>query len=123
LAAAGETDTAMQRLAGWCRGLLEGVDEAFLTAMQGRWVERLETEHDNLRAVLAWAIERGDAARAQSLIEMLAFFWFQRGYLSEGRNWGERALALGDARPTPERAATLGRIGTIAWLQGDLQRA
>ena len=123
LAAAGETDAAMQRLAGWFRSQMEGVDEAFLTAMQGRWVLRLEAEHDNLRAVLAWAIERGDAATVQGLVEKLAWFWFQRGYLSEGRTWGERALAFGDASPTPERAATLGRTASVAWLQGDRQGA
>ena len=123
LAAAGETEATMQRLAGWCRSQLEGIEEAFFTAMQGRWVERLEAEHDNLRAVLAWAIERGDAATAQSLVEKLAWFWIPRGYLSEGRSWGERALALGDASPTPERARTLARTGTVAWLQGDNQRA
>ena len=123
LAAAGESDATMQRLAGWCRSLLEGVEEAFFTAMQGRWVERLETEHDNLRAVLAWAIERGDATTAHSLIEKLGWFWIPRGYLSEGRTWGERALALGDTAPTPGRAWTLALTGTFAWMQGDHQRA
>jgi non-specific serine/threonine protein kinase len=123
LEAAGETETTMRQLAGWCQVLLEGVEEAFFTAMQGRWVERLETEHDNLRAVLTWALERGDAATAQSLIDKLGWFWIPRGYLSDGRTWGERALALGDASPTPERAATLSRTGTFAWLQGDHQRA
>jgi non-specific serine/threonine protein kinase len=123
LTAAGETEATMLRLAGWCQDLLEGIDTAFMTPVQRRWVERLEAEHDNLRAVLAWAIERGDAEMAQSLVEKLVWFWFTRGYWSEGRTWGERALALGDAAPTPERVLTLGRTGTIAWVQGDYQRA
>jgi non-specific serine/threonine protein kinase len=123
LAAAEETEATMQRLAGWCLGLLEGVEEAFFTAMQRRWVERLEPEHDNLRAVLAWAIERRDAATAQHLIEKLTWFWIPRGHQSEGRTWGERTLALGDVSPTPGRAWTLGITGTFAWLQGDHQRA
>ncbi len=123
LAAAGESDATMQRLAGWCRSQLEGVEEAFFTAMQGRWVERLETEHDNLRAVLAWAIERGDAATAQNLIEKLGWFWFPRGYFSEARAWGERALVLGDASPTSGHASTLTNTGMFAWMQGDHQRA
>jgi non-specific serine/threonine protein kinase len=123
LAETGESDETMRRLARWCRGLLEGAEDAFFTAMQGRWVERLETEHDNLRAVLAWAIEGGDAATAQGLIEKLTWFWIPRGYLSEGRTWGERALALAEAAPTPGRAWTLGIMGTFAYLQGDRQRA
>jgi predicted ATPase/DNA-binding CsgD family transcriptional regulator len=123
LAATEESDEAMRRLACWCRGLLEGTEEAFFTALQGRWVERLETEHDNLRTVLAWAIERGDATTAYSLIEKLTWFWIPCGYLSDGRTWGERVLALGDAAPTTGRAWTLGLTGTFAWMQGDHQRA
>ncbi len=123
LAETGEIDETMRQLARWSHDLLEGVEEGFFTAMQRQWVEWLETEHDNLRTVLAWAVERGDAMTALSLIEKMTWFWNPRGYLSEGRNWGERALALGDAAPTRERAWTLGQTGTFAWMQGDYQRA
>src|SRR5262249_52989487 len=80
-------------------------------------------EHDNLRAVLAWAIERGETTTAQSLVGKLVLFWFPRGYLSEGRTWGERALAMGEAAPTPERVLALVQTGSIAWQQGDYRRA
>jgi predicted ATPase/DNA-binding CsgD family transcriptional regulator len=123
LAAAGETEETMRRLVGWCRSLLEGISPAAYTSAQRHWVERLEAEHGNLRAILVWALERGEAALAQSLIDKLGLFWLPRGYLSEGRTWGERALALGDASPTPERASTLARTGAIAWMQGDYRRA
>ena len=123
LEAAGETDATMGNLARWCQTLLVGIERAFFTAAQGQWVDRLEPEHDNLRAVLGWAVGQGDAATAQSLSEKLMWFWVPRGYLSEGRSWGERALALGDASATPERALALARTGVIAWLQGDLRRA
>ena len=95
LAATGETEATMQRLAGWCRSLLEGVEEAFFTAMQGRWVERLEAEHDNLRAVLTWALEQGDAATAQV---------FDR----------KAGLVLDPPR-LPERGPDLGRTRAGAW--------
>ncbi len=123
LAAAGETEATMQRLAGWCQDLLEGSDSAFFTSAQRHWVERLETEHDNLRAVVAWSLDRGDAATAQSLVEQMGWFWIPRGYWSEGRILSERALALGDAVPTPERVLALSRTGAIAWQQGDYRRA
>jgi non-specific serine/threonine protein kinase len=109
----------MRRLAEWCRRLLDGAEERFFTAVQGQWVERLEAEHDNLRAVLAWAIGRGDATTAQDLVADLSWFWIPRGYLSEGRTWSERALVLDDAPPTAARATVVVGMSTIAWLQGD----
>ncbi len=102
---------------------MEGIEEAFFTEMGGRWLERLEAEHDNMRAALAWAIDRDDAATAQNLIEKLSSFWTLVGYLSEGRSWGERALALGCSSPTPERARTLATTGRVTWRQGDNRRA
>ena len=123
LAATGETKATMQRLVGWCQDLLEGSGSAFFTSAQRQWVDRLEIEHDNLRAVVAWALERGDATTAQSLVEQLGWFWIPRGYWTEGRSLSECALALGDAAPTPERASALPRTATFAWQQGDYRRA
>src|SRR5262249_26517679 len=118
LAATGETDQTMQRLAGWGLNLMEGAEQGFYSTIHWQWVERFESEHDNLRTVLAWAIERGDTTTAHSLIEKLSWFWIPRGYLSEGRAWGERALALGDQSPTPQRAFSLVMTGTLCYLQG-----
>jgi non-specific serine/threonine protein kinase len=123
LATNDETEQAMERLAGWCRGLVAGSEWTFYTAVQWQLVERLETEHDNFRAVLDWAIKRGDAATAHALIDSLGRFWFLRGYLNEGRNWGERGLAMSDQSPTPERSMALAMTGLIAWGQGDYARA
>ncbi|HEY7034069.1 MAG TPA: tetratricopeptide repeat protein [Thermomicrobiales bacterium] len=123
LAVIGETEATMRRLAGWCSGQMEGIEEAYFTTMQGRWMDRMGNEHDNVRAAMAWAIDRGDAATAQTLIGRLLWFWVPFGYLSEGRSWGERALALGRASPTPERAMTLATTGTVVWRQGDTHQA
>src|SRR5262249_11517464 len=123
LADAGETEATMRRLAGWCWSQMEGIEEAYYTTMHGRWMERMEDAHDNVRAAMAWAIARGDAATAQKLIEKLAWFWIPFGYFSEGRSWYERAIALGNASPTPERARTLATMSTCVWRQGDNRRA
>jgi non-specific serine/threonine protein kinase len=123
LAATGETETTMRCLVAWGLGLLEGAEHGFYSAMQWQWVERFEAEHDNLRSILAWAVDRGDGETAQALVEKLGWFWFPRGYLIEGRSWGERALALGDPSPTPGRALSLALTATIAWRQGDHRRA
>jgi predicted ATPase len=61
-------------------------------ANQLEWLERLEAEHDNMRGALSWALEREEAALALGLGGALWWFWWMRGYFSEGRRWLEEAL-------------------------------
>ncbi|HEX8237132.1 MAG TPA: BTAD domain-containing putative transcriptional regulator [Abditibacteriaceae bacterium] len=72
---------------------------------QAMWLERLDGEQDNFRAVLAWAVEH-DATGALRLAAALAPFWETRGYYAEGRNWLERALARSTVPDDDPRAET-----------------
>jgi predicted ATPase len=87
------------------------------------WLERLEQEHDNLRAALSWALEHEEAELALRLGAALRWFWNMGGYYGEGRSWLETTLAKeGGASPQPRVKALEG----LAWLanqQGDLARA
>ena len=56
------------------------------------WLDRLEAEHDNLQAVLEWAIERGEGEWALRLTGALWHFWHAHGYLNDGTRWSEEAL-------------------------------
>ena len=87
-------------------------------------LERVETEHDNLRAALRWSLETGDAPRAVRLGAALARFWLVRGHLSEGRRWLDAALALDatNAPPGP-RARALWGAGILAHFQNDYEMA
>ena len=98
---------------------------------QTAWLDRLEEEHDNLRASLAW--EEQSAAGAEAGLRLagsLCWFWSVRGHLSEGRQWLGRALArteVGAARPdgvmggeaTAARGKALNGAGRLACNQGD----
>lgn len=87
------------------------------------WLERLEAEHDNMRAALSWALERNEAEVALRLGGALWLFWSVRDYYSEGRRWLEEALAM-DGRGSPEvRAMALAGVGWLAVTQGDVDRA
>jgi non-specific serine/threonine protein kinase len=89
------------------------------------WRDRLEREHDNLRAALAWARDHGEAETGLRLAQTLFWFWRRRGHLREGRRWLEELLAAGhvDALETDTgfaklRAQSLVNSGTLALMQG-----
>jgi DNA-binding CsgD family transcriptional regulator/Tfp pilus assembly protein PilF len=123
LAASGEADGIMERLAEWSFAMAaSGYHQIFGRSPRG-WLERCEAELDNVRAVLSWALERGNATTAQGLCGALFWFWYIPGHLSEGRTWGERSLALDRSGPTYEKMRVLGSTATLAWAQGDYPRA
>ena len=86
------------------------------------WLDRLQAEHDNLRAALAWSIAH-DPEMALRLAGALWRFWSQRGYWSEGRRWLEQALTAAPDAPRAVRAAALAGAGTLADEQGDFVEA
>ena len=64
-------------------------------ADQRTWLDRLERDHDNLRAALDWATARPDPEVAARLAFALWRFWQQRGYLNEARARFEAMAAQG----------------------------
>jgi tetratricopeptide (TPR) repeat protein len=69
------------------------------------WLERLDTEHDNLRTALGWALERGESDQALRLAGALAYFWILRGYMSEGRKWLGEVLMGSEPQQSEKSAA------------------
>jgi predicted ATPase/Tfp pilus assembly protein PilF len=103
--------------------LAEAAHPQLRGANQLEWLDRLEVEHDNMRAALTWTLERKEAELALRLGGALWWFWWMRGHLSEGRRWLEEALAV-EGRGSPEaRAMALAGVGNLAFEQGDLDRA
>jgi predicted ATPase/class 3 adenylate cyclase len=99
--------------------------EPHLTAEdQGEWLDRCEREHPNIRAALRWAIDGGEAERAQGAAGGLWRFWQQRGHLAEGGRWLEEVLAMPSGRKaTASRAKALLGAGGVAWWQKDREAA
>jgi tetratricopeptide (TPR) repeat protein len=85
-------------------------------------LDRLESEHDNLRAALDWLHSQGDGDRALTLAAALWRFWWLRGHLAEGRERLETVLSAGSVKSTA-RAAALDGAGVLAETQGDYDRA
>jgi predicted ATPase len=92
--------------------------ELYLRETPGTWLERLEREHNNLRAALDRFCASPENETAMRLAGALWRFWYLKGHLTEGRRWLEDALAT-DARPTPARAKTLIGAAVMAINCGD----
>jgi tetratricopeptide (TPR) repeat protein len=122
----GESEKAEQIKRVYAEYFLTLAEEAYPELKgpnQLEWLERLEAEHDNMRAALSWALKRKEVEVALRLGSALSYFWSMRGYQSEGRSWLEEALAI-EGRVSPEmRAMALAGVGSLAFDQGELDRA
>ena len=119
---AGEQDAVQREHAAVCLALAERAAGALLGPAHGASFDRLETEHANLRAALAWAMEP-EPAWALRIAASLAGFWGNRGHLEEGQRWLERALSAGETAPAGPRAAALFGLAWLRWASGDNDRA
>ncbi|MBV9328966.1 MAG: tetratricopeptide repeat protein [Chloroflexi bacterium] len=122
LRAAGEFDAAYRLLSERLIELAERAEPALTGPEQVAWLDRLETEHGNLRAALQWC-ESGDPALALRLAGALWRFWSTRGYVGEGLRWLETALGAPGAELMPGVARALNGAANLAREQGDYSRA
>jgi predicted ATPase/class 3 adenylate cyclase len=123
----GEAGATQHRHAVYYLEVAEAAEPQVTGPQQAVFSQRLDTEHDNLRAALRWAAESRAAETGWRLGGALYRFWILRGYFSEGR---ERLAAL-LALPAPAdsesaraaRAKALHGAGILAVQQGDYNAA
>ena len=97
-----------------------------LTTVEGAmWQDRLELDHDNLRAALDWAAGSGDTALAMRFVGGLWRFWQIRGHLHEARRRTDAVLAMPGVaeQPAALRAKAYAAGGGICYWQGDFVEA
>jgi predicted ATPase len=111
-------------LAEKARPKLEGPD-------QGLWLERLEVEHNNFRAALGWFLQKGEtgdenhpkgAVLGLRLAGNLWQFWDTHGYVSEGRRWLKKMVAL-NKESTKDLVDALIGAAFLATRQSDMTEA
>jgi DNA-binding CsgD family transcriptional regulator len=123
LAASGETEDARREHGIHFLALAEQAAPAWWGPEPRPWLERLEAEHDNLRAALGWAVEQADVEFGFRLASALHWFWRVRGPVSEGRQWAERVLARCAAAAPALHARLLTGAGDLAMVEHDYLRA
>jgi len=108
----------------YCLALGEEAEPQLTGQNQQAWLERLETEHDNMRSALARSTaEGGDGEAGLRLTSAISRFWLVRGYLAEGRGWLSRLLAATPGAEMTTRAKAINWAGILAWKQGDYPAA
>ncbi len=130
LASAGEMESTRRAHAAHYLALAEQAELELGGPQQGVWLERLEREHDNLRAALQWSLEQAGEEGAQQRRELalrlagaLHTFWWTRGHWSEGRNFLERALVASEGVAASVRAKALYSAASLTFIQSNYERA
>ncbi len=117
----GESGSVRGRHRDHFLALAEEAEPGLFGPEQGRWLGRLEREHENLRAALEWC--RSDEGAAQAGLRLAASlyrFWVVRGYFREGREWLQAMLERGGGSgPSLTRGRALNWLAVLAFRQGE----
>jgi non-specific serine/threonine protein kinase len=119
----GEAGQVRRRHGLYFLELVETAEPHLVGRDQLGWLHRLEQEHDNLRAALAWAVDAGQAETAIRLCAAVWRLWHIHGHLSEGRRWLAQALAVPGECPAGYRARALNAAGALAGSQRNFEAA
>src|SRR3989449_7255861 len=83
---------------------------------EATWMDRLEKEHEALRAAFSWFLDHGRGADALELAADLWLFQEKRGHAEEARAWLGKALAAPGAEArSVTRARALYGAGILAF--------
>lgn len=116
-----ETDTIRTKHSGYFLELAERAEVQLQGSAQPAWLDRLEVNHDNIRAAFDCSRSRSDIDKSMRMACALWRFWEVRGYLTEGREWFKYTLEVRSGALPSIRARALDGDGRLAWRQTDYQ--
>ena len=121
LEADGETDLIRARHRDWYVALVQQAAAELSGPDQRRWLDRLELEHDDIRAVLDRAVAAPDPPVAIGVAFSMWRFWQKHGHLAEARRRLEAMESAPWSHADPRLRAKLEEaLGGTCWWQGDL---
>ena len=119
LDASGEAESIRARHADYFLALAETAEPLLHGPQQRQWLDRLEREDANLRAILEWSLRDAASDRGVRLATAMWWFWMIRSYLTEGRRWAEAAVAASGGLSPLLRAKALYCAAFAATFQND----
>jgi non-specific serine/threonine protein kinase len=124
LAWRGDLEPARRRHADYFLALAQATEWGLAGSAARSWLDRLEVEHDNVRAALEWSMSSPDdgGETALRMAGALAWFWWLAGHFGEGRRWLARALTVW-AGTSAARMRALHAAGWLAHFHRDAATA
>ena len=119
----GDWVQAHDRHAAYFRALAEPAAGDLAGPGQLAWLDRLETEHDNLLAAVSWLVGHGPLEQAVHLIVVTWRFWWLHGHAAELARPGDDFVAGSQDLPPYQHALALTQAGFIIVANGDPARA
>ncbi|CAN5163529.1 BTAD domain-containing putative transcriptional regulator [soil metagenome] len=117
-----ERDRAVGRHKEHYLALAERAESGIKGWDQVSWLDRLEAENDNLRAVIGRSVEAGDIETASRVGWDIVMYWVMRARHSEGRRLMEQALDRAADAPTGMRARMSWALSVCIYGSGENER-
>jgi len=118
-----EREELRRRHLAYFVALAEQAEPELSRGDQATWFARVADEHANLREALVYALGTGDGSSALRLVVGVRRFWQIHGFLTEGREALEAALAIAPDTPSELRAHAFNMAGILAGEQGEFDAA
>jgi predicted ATPase len=117
---AGEDEGMRQRHAEFFAQWTEQATSEMYGPRQAVWIKRIDTEQDNLRVALEWAVGVNSVFALRIANALADNYWSLRGAYAEGSQWYERALPSAGDVPLELRAYALAYATYISVQQGQI---
>jgi predicted ATPase/DNA-binding CsgD family transcriptional regulator len=115
---AGEVDMVRRRHADFHLAEAERAAPEFHGPAQQAWWDHLDAGYADHRAAVLWFIDTEDGESALRAASSLAFFWYRRGHLRDGRALLQRAWAHADTVSPALRSMAINALVHLSWTQG-----
>ena len=114
---------AHDRHAAYFLALAQPAGDELQDPGQLAWLNRLDSEHDNLAAAMSWCLEQDQLEPALHVMWVTWRFWWMHGHFAELARFGEAILAKSQRLPSHQRALALSATGLMLVVDGDKGRA